>query len=189
MKHLMVMSLACLAAPAGGPPSELALNGLDPVELAQGREVEGSEELELDHRLFRYRFASAANRERFARDPEERGIQFDGACGKMGPPGGVCSPDRWLVHEGRIYLFASDSCRSSFARDPGRFLVDADPEPQGDARITHRFSRFRDVGGGLVLPLREERSIDGRALAGYEAGTPAIEPDAALPADAFDLPE
>lgn len=99
-----------------------ALNGLDPVLLTEGREVSGDASLGLARKGYLYHFANAATRARFEVQPERFEIQFDGACGKMGPGSGQGSPDRFVVHDGRIYIFASDSCRRTFLANPENHL-------------------------------------------------------------------
>jgi len=113
------------------PVPKLAVKGLDPIELAAGKEVPGKEGLESTHGLFRYRFATEQNKAAFEKQPVERGIQFGGACGKMGPFTGMGSPDRFHVHDGRIYLFASEMCRNAFKKDPEQYIEKPNPVPTG----------------------------------------------------------
>ncbi len=110
------------AADSGTPP---VLRGLDPVLLAQGLEVEGAESIWVERGGYRYAFENAANRERFLAEPERFEIQLAGACAFMassGAPPGSGDPDRYLVHDQRVYIFASESCRLSFQVDPERYL-------------------------------------------------------------------
>lgn len=113
------------------PVPKLAVKGLDPIELAAGKEVPGKEGLESIHGLFRYRFASEQNKAAFDKQPVERGIQFGGACGKMGPFTGMGSPDRFYVHDRRIYVFASEMCRNAFKKDPEQYIEKPNPVPTG----------------------------------------------------------
>ncbi len=102
-----------------------ALLGNDPVLLTEGREVRGRSDIWAEQGAFRYAFASNANRERFLADPERYAIQLEGACAFMaadGAPPGSGDEDRYLVHEGRIYIFASEGCRTSFRASPERYL-------------------------------------------------------------------
>jgi YHS domain-containing protein len=106
---------------AVGPPPALA--GFDPVLLVQGKEEKGRAELTVERGRYRYAFASEANRDRFLADPAAFEIQHDGACAAMastGAPAGTGDPDRYLVREGRIYIFASDACRESFRASASR---------------------------------------------------------------------
>ncbi len=105
------------------------LKGLDPVELCSGREIAGKEDLTQVEAGYLYRFSSEANRLRFTRNPGKYGVQIGGACGNMGPLSGRGSTERWLVHDGRIWLFASEGCRNAFKTDPPNYLDAPDPRP------------------------------------------------------------
>ena len=109
------------AARRAEAPPPAALRGLDPVLLARGREQAGKADLVERHGRYTYAFATPETRSEFRADPTAFAIQLDGTCAMMagsgGPPGSG-DPDRFLVHEGRIYIFASESCRESFARNP-----------------------------------------------------------------------
>ena len=48
----------------------------------------------------------------------------------MGPLSGLGSPDRFHVHAGRIYLFASDACMNRFKGAPETFLPSDDARPE-----------------------------------------------------------
>lgn len=119
------------AAGAEPPAAPLALKGLDPIALSEGKEVPGLESLESIHGRYRYRFANPENKTAFDAKPEERGIQFGGACGKMGPFSGNGNPDRFFVHDRRIYIFASESCRDGFKKNPDKHIEQPNPAPQG----------------------------------------------------------
>lgn len=106
-----------------------ALGGLDPVALCEGKEQIGLEEHTVSDGVYSYRFASEENRKIFAASPERYGIQWGGACGRMGPLSGTGNPERFLVHENRIYIFASDACRDTFRKAPEKFLDRDDPVP------------------------------------------------------------
>jgi putative intracellular protease/amidase/YHS domain-containing protein len=110
------------AASAVSPP---VLRGLDPVLLARGREEPGRGDLVERHGRYTYAFASGETRDEFRSHPERFAIQLDGACAMMAKSGagpGSGDPDRFLVHEGRIYIFASEMCREGFAHDPKSYL-------------------------------------------------------------------
>src|SRR5262245_32233601 len=92
----------------------LALRGLDPVELVKGNETRGDDAWSIERGKARFVFATEANLRAFEKDPEKYGIQFGGACGRMGPGSGRGNPGRFATHEGKIYAFASDQCRDSF---------------------------------------------------------------------------
>ncbi len=135
---LRLASIALLALPIGAQtppvsgPVVGALAGLDPVELTRGREVDGDPGRTLDHGRYRYRFANAENLATFAQDPERFGIQLGGGCAGMGPLAGVGRPDLFAVHDGRIWIFASESCRQRFLHAPDRQVDRDDPPATGD---------------------------------------------------------
>lgn len=109
-------------AAAKTPP---ALGGLDPVFLCRGSERPGREDLVAAHGRYRYAFASEASREAFLSDPAAFAIQLDGACAYMAASGaspGSGDPDRYLVHDERIYIFATENCRESFALTPDEYV-------------------------------------------------------------------
>ncbi|MCA9288898.1 MAG: hypothetical protein KDA05_09965 [Phycisphaerales bacterium] len=104
------------AAPALGvqPTDEGRVLAFDPVLLCQGREVEGDPALSLTRGPFEYRFRDEASRDAFAADPDRYEIQFNGACARMGPLSSGGDARRFAVHDGRVYVFASESCRRTF---------------------------------------------------------------------------
>lgn len=126
------VTLACLLGSAlcQTPPPRLAVRGLDPIELCQGKETPGREDLAASRGSYTYRFASEQSRASFERDPQRYEIQWGGACARMGPLSGRGDPSRYAVHGERIYVFASDACRKAFLAAPERFLRPADPAPE-----------------------------------------------------------
>src|SRR5215813_12179517 len=98
-----------------------ALEGLDPVMLAQGKEAQGEPNITVTRGKFRYMFANAANKAAFEQDPARYEIQLNGACARMGAPVGG-NPDLYTVYNGRIYIFGSANCRSLFIAAPEKYL-------------------------------------------------------------------
>jgi len=157
----LVLALAATTDPA--------LRGLDPVELCQGREVPGDAARTLEREGFHYLFASGETRARFESDPARFAIQMGGGCGRMGPLSGRGAADRFVVHDGRIYVFASDGCRAGFLEAPGKHVDRDDPPLEGDARA---LERGREL---LALALRglggAERVDAARAVSIVKEGT------------------
>jgi hypothetical protein len=152
---------AFAAATAAQDPSLLALGGLDPVRLGEGKEVAGDPGITAQHYLYLYRFIDATSRERFLSDPERYGIQMGGGCGRMGPASGKGDPERFAVHDGRIYLFASDACRTGFLKRPELFL-DPDEKPAtGDAAASRRAGELLDAAEKAhgIARLRAARAL------------------------------
>ena len=115
---------------------QTCLKGLDPVALAQGQERAGDKSVSITRGRFRYLFADAANKAAFEMDPDRYAVQFGGCCGRMGSLAGFGHPDRFLVHDGRIYLFASDQCQAGFQAAPDKHLERDDQPPTGsDAEV------------------------------------------------------
>lgn len=137
--HLLSTALFVLALAVPGSAGA-ALKGLDPVALAQGREVAGDPARTADHGDITYAFESDESKQRFLAEPDRFAIQFGGACARMGPLSGKCSQDRFAVHDGRIYVFASDACRAGFLKDPARHLDREDP-PLTDAGLDRAAGR------------------------------------------------
>ncbi len=102
------------------PEAPLVLRGLDPVNLTQGKDAQGSEERSLVYEGYEYRFASDENLARFKKDPGRFCIQSGEWC--MVIPTARNKPDVFTVHEGKIYLLGSWGCMSEFALDPERYL-------------------------------------------------------------------
>ena len=101
----------------------LAVKGYDVVAyVSQGKPVEGSAQFE--HRIggSTYRFASAANRDAFAREPERYLPQFGGFCAyavSRGYTAGI-DPLAWRIVEGKVYLNYSRSAQAKWEEDvPG----------------------------------------------------------------------
>ena len=80
-------TVLALTFQSGAAPAP-ALKGLDPVELGRGREVPGDPKLGVDRGTHHYVFQNEANKQAFLADPERLGIQWGGACGRMGPGSG-----------------------------------------------------------------------------------------------------
>lgn len=116
----MIAFLAAMAAFQQKPT--LAVDGLDPVALCQGKRIKGEEGRTAKFELYTYAFASDANRKKFESDPVRYGIQISGACANMGPLSGRGAITNWAVHKGRIYIFASGSCKKAFLSNPDAFI-------------------------------------------------------------------
>lgn len=110
----------------------------DPVELLAGRTVSGDPVHAVSRRGYRYSFATAANRAKFETDPARYEVQWGGACARMGPLSGACRSDIFAVHDGKIWLFASEQCRATFLKQPEKFLEPAQVAPTGDESARRR---------------------------------------------------
>ena len=99
----------------------IPLEGLDPVMLAQGKEVQGDMKFKVTRGKFQYIFANAENKAAFEKDPSRYEIQLDGHCARMGAPTDG-NPDLFAVHNGRIYIFGSEECQTVFKAAPEKYL-------------------------------------------------------------------
>lgn len=103
----------------------------DPVALVGGAQVAGVGAHQTTYEGYTYRFKDPASLATFRAQSDRFAIQLGGACARMGILSGKGSPGRFAIHEGRIYIFASDSCLATFMKDPSRVLetLDAWTEP------------------------------------------------------------
>ena len=97
------------------------LEGLDPIMLVQGKEVQGNLKISVTRGNFQYFFASEENKAIFDKDPSHYEIQLNGACARMGPPVNG-NPDLYSVYQGRIYIFGSGECKTRFDATPAKYL-------------------------------------------------------------------
>lgn len=116
----------------------IPLEGLDPVMLVQGKEVQGDTKFMVTRGQFQYLFANAENKATFEKDPARYEIQLNGHCARMGSPT-TGNPDLYLVHQGRIYIFGSEECQKLFKAAPEKYLeVPAPPKSPPTAEMVKR---------------------------------------------------
>ncbi|GAB4242443.1 MAG: hypothetical protein Kow00109_18180 [Acidobacteriota bacterium] len=105
--------------------SKVVLNGLDPVELARGKQVEGKPQWKADHDGFTYYFASAENLQAFRDNPAKYSVQDHGNCPVAKVMMGKTvkgKPDIFAVYEGKTYLFLEPKAKEMFLQNPKRFV-------------------------------------------------------------------
>lgn len=98
----------------------LAIDGYDPVAyFVAGKPTRGLPELEYVWNGTRYRFATAANRDRFARDPAAFAPQYGGFCSWAVSRGYTASidPMAWAVVDGKLYLNYSTRVQRTWEGD------------------------------------------------------------------------
>jgi YHS domain-containing protein len=102
----------------------LAIRGTDPVAyFDQARPVAGRPEFALDWNGATWRFASAANRDRFAADPQRFAPAYGGFCAYAVSEGYTAptDPEAWRIVNGRLFLNYDRSVQRTWERDiPGR---------------------------------------------------------------------
>jgi YHS domain-containing protein len=107
----------------------LALQGHDPVAFfTDNQPVKGRPELQSVHRGATYRFATAANKARFDKDPDKHAPAFGGFCAygvSKNKLVGV-NVEAFQIVEGRLLLQYSKGVRNDFNQDPQGNLRRAD---------------------------------------------------------------
>ena len=106
-------------------PDILALAGYCPVSLVQGKgRVAGDANLALFHDGHSYRFANAASRDLFLKDPEQYLPSDGGNCvvsHKEKKQETTGDPKFGANYKGRLYLFANLDAQAKFAADPDAY--------------------------------------------------------------------
>jgi YHS domain-containing protein len=128
---LIVLLLVCAAASpaaAGGVVNSsllggVAIEGTDPVAyFEEGKPVAGSSDFEHEWMGATWRFASAANRDQFAADPEKYAPQYGGYCAWAVAQGSTAKidPAAWKIVDGKLYLNYSKGVQAQWVGDiPG----------------------------------------------------------------------
>jgi hypothetical protein len=100
-----------------------AVKGYDVVAYqAEGKPVEGRRAFETTWNGAKWRFASAAHRDVFIKNPEQFAPQFGGYCAWAVSRGYTADidPEAWKIVEGRLYLNYSKSVQAKWSQDiPG----------------------------------------------------------------------
>jgi len=136
----IILVLSCLLTNATAQSTEtvIPLEGLDPVMLSQGKEVQGDVKFKVTRGQFQYLFATAENKATFEKDPSRYEIQLGGHCARMGAPT-TGNPDLYFVLNGRIYIFGSEECQTLFKTAPEKYLeVPASPKAAPSAEMVKR---------------------------------------------------
>jgi YHS domain-containing protein len=106
-----------------------AIQGYDPVAyFTEGRPVEGSRQFTHQWKGATWRFASAANRDRFAQAPEKYAPQYGGYCA-YGVANGYAvkiDPQAWSVVDGKLYLNYSPAVQADWKKDVPGYIRRAD---------------------------------------------------------------
>ena len=120
---LLILIVFIGTAAAQNPASDtvIPIEGLDPVMLSQGKEVQGDMKYKVKRGRFEYLFANEENKATFEKDPSKYEIQLNGHCARMGAPT-TADPDLYAVHNGRIYVFGSEECQTFFKATPEKYL-------------------------------------------------------------------
>jgi len=152
----LLLVLVCCMFIVRAQETVIPLEGLDPVMLAQGKEVQGDMKFMVTRGRFQYLFANAENKATFEKEPARYEIQLDGSCARMGAPTSG-NPDLYFVHNGRIYIFGSEECQTVFKAAPEKYLeVPAAPKSPPTAEMLKRGQELiskvvESLGGGSKL--------------------------------------
>ena len=133
IRALLLSLLAC-AAPALAVDEvfvtdEGALRGYDPVAYhLEGKPVKGVAEFSHDCNGASWRFASAANRDAFAADPQRYAPAYGGYCAFGTSRGYKVStlPEAFAIVGGRLYLNYSTEVQATWNRDRPGYIEKAD---------------------------------------------------------------
>jgi YHS domain-containing protein len=121
----VALSLVALVASAQAQQAGVAEDALDGVDvvmlLQQGKEVFGKSAFKSTHGRFDYLFSSAETKAQFDAAPAKYAVQMNGLCARMAKTV-QGNPSNYVVHDGRIYIFASDNCRKLFIEAPAKYL-------------------------------------------------------------------
>lgn len=152
----LLVLLVCCTLIVRAQKTVIPLEGLDPVMLAQGKEVQGDMKYTVTRGRFQYLFANAENKATFEKEPSRYEIQLDGSCARMGAPT-TGDPDLYFVHNGRIYIFGSEECQTLFKAAPEKYLeVPTAPKSPPTAEMIKRgqdliAKAVETLGGGSKL--------------------------------------
>ena len=108
------------AQPVNTTWSGVAIKGYDPVAyFLEAKPVKGADEFTHEWNGAEWRFASAANRDKFAAEPVKYAPQFGGYCAwavSQGYTAGI-DPEAWRVVEGKLYLNYDRKVQAMWEKD------------------------------------------------------------------------
>jgi YHS domain-containing protein len=122
---LATLLTAARAAAFNVDAKGLLLRGYDPVAyFATGAPVKGDPKLTASHNGVTVYFASAANREVFAKEPDKYLPAYGGFCAYGVASGAKVDgdPTVWKIVDGRLYLNINKSIGRTFAADPATYI-------------------------------------------------------------------
>lgn len=175
---IAILCLSLLASAQTPKQVVTVLKGFDPVELVNGKEVPGQENLSVTRVRYRYLFANETNKRTFEKSPAEYQIQLGGGCGQMGSLSGAGNPDRFYVFNQRIYIFASESCRNSFKKNPDAHVETSNAVPTGTAAEKKRGQELIALalkGFGGAAKVDGVKNYQTKLKLGYKQGDKTLE--------------
>jgi YHS domain-containing protein len=129
--NLMAMAISATLTAQKSPiflVDGLAIRGYDPVALFKASEAQkGSPNFEQLWQGVRWQFASAANRDSFALNPEKYAPQFGGYCA-YGCAKGHKAPtqiDTWSIVNGKLYFNYNQKVKELWSKDQTAYIAKA----------------------------------------------------------------
>ena len=123
----MMPALAKVPAVYVNPKNHLAISGYDPVAyFTQAKPVAGDARFTATYQGATWRFASAANRDAFVKNPQAYAPQFGGYCALAVSEGATAKtePENWKIVDGKLYLNYSDKAQEIWEKDiPGNIAL------------------------------------------------------------------
>lgn len=144
----MAICTALASSAAFAQPMHDRVMRVDVVELVAGNKpVEGKAEHAATHGKYTYWFISEENMMKFLMNEDKYAIQLNGACARMGPLSGEGTTKLFAMHDGKVYLFASEQCKARFESDPAKCIDvdDAPPQTTDEERARGRLLLGRAV--------------------------------------------
>ena len=115
----------------------LAIDGYDPVAyFTESRPVKGDRRFEHQHNGAKYRFASAANRDLFAKNPEKYAPQYVAFCAYAVSRNYTADTDplAWKIVDGKLYLNYNADAQKAWEQDVPGNIVKGDANWPGLSR-------------------------------------------------------
>jgi enamine deaminase RidA (YjgF/YER057c/UK114 family) len=145
---LVGLLLVMLGAPvARGDEPRLSISGYDPVAyFTDGKPVQGKSDFEYLWHKLRWRFASDAHRQSFAKDPDRYTPQYDGYCA-MGVADDEAAhkdtvdPEAWAIVDGKLYLTHMRQAMEDWRQDPAEYI----------RRANENWAAVKDLAGPVIL--------------------------------------
>jgi YHS domain-containing protein len=107
---------------------DIAVQGYDPVAYFKaGKPVKGAKEFSTTWNGAEFRFASAANRDAFKKNPEAYAPQYGGYCAWAVSQGYTAKGDAkfWKIVDGKLYLNYNSSVQKKWEGDIPGFIASA----------------------------------------------------------------
>lgn len=126
---MLLHGAAAMASNQVYATAEGAIRGYDPVAyFTEGRAVAGASGIQHEWNGAIWRFASVANRDAFARDPQRYAPQYGGYCAYGTASGYKVStePDAFAVRDGKLYLNYNAAVQRMWNEDQPGYIVKAD---------------------------------------------------------------